>query len=106
MPPYNACSAACWSVLGSLLEKEITVPASYPMTINSARNACNQNRSREPIVDYEEELMHRTLGALRTGHNPTTPTAYYPDRPRECVDLVISLQPRSLGRRPAGLGSS
>jgi uncharacterized protein YceH (UPF0502 family) len=44
-------------VLGSRLEKEITVPASYPMTINSARFACNQTSSRKPIVDYDEELM-------------------------------------------------
>jgi uncharacterized protein YceH (UPF0502 family) len=52
-------------VLGSLLEKEITVPASYPMSINSVRTACNQTSSREPIVDYDEELVHRTLRSLK-----------------------------------------
>jgi uncharacterized protein len=52
-------------VLGSLLEKEITVAASYPMSINSVRTACNQTSSREPIVDYDEDLVHRTLRALR-----------------------------------------
>jgi uncharacterized protein len=52
-------------VLGCLLEKEITVPASYPMTINSVRIACNQTSSREPIVDYDEEMVHRTLRALK-----------------------------------------
>jgi uncharacterized protein YceH (UPF0502 family) len=52
-------------VLGSLLEKEITVPASYPMTINSVRNACNQTSSRDPVVDYDEDLVHRTLRALK-----------------------------------------
>lgn len=52
-------------MLGSLLEKEITVPASYPLSINSVRTACNQTSSREPIVDYDEELVHRTLGALK-----------------------------------------
>ncbi|MDQ1716975.1 MAG: uncharacterized protein QOE89_928 [Pseudonocardiales bacterium] len=52
-------------VLGSLLEKEITVPASYPMSINSVRAACNQASSREPVVDYDEELVHRTLRALK-----------------------------------------
>lgn len=52
-------------VLGSLLEKEITVPASYPMTVNSVRLACNQTSSREPVVDYDEELVHRTLRALK-----------------------------------------
>ena len=57
--------AAEQRVLGSLLEKEITVAASYPMSINSVRAACNQTSSREPIVDYDEELVHRTLRALK-----------------------------------------
>ncbi len=52
-------------VLGSLLEKEITVPTSYPMSINSVRAACNQTSSREPTVDYDEELVHRTLQTLK-----------------------------------------
>jgi uncharacterized protein YceH (UPF0502 family) len=52
-------------VLGSLLEKEITVPASYPMTISSVRTACNQSNNRDPVVDYDEELVHKTLQALR-----------------------------------------
>jgi uncharacterized protein YceH (UPF0502 family) len=57
--------AAEQRVLGSMLEKEITVPASYPMSINSVRTACNQTSSREPVVDYDEELVHRTLQALK-----------------------------------------
>jgi len=57
--------AAEQRVHGSRLEKEITVPASYPMTINSVRIACNQTSNREPIVDYDEELVHRTLRALK-----------------------------------------
>jgi uncharacterized protein len=57
--------AAEQRVLGSLLEKEITVPASYPMSINSVRAACNQTSSREPVVDYDEEHVHRTLRALK-----------------------------------------
>ncbi len=57
--------AAEQRVLGSMLEKEITVPASYPMSINSVRTACNQTSSREPVVDYDEDLVHRTLQALK-----------------------------------------
>ncbi|WP_246142535.1 DUF480 domain-containing protein [Nocardioides rubriscoriae] len=52
-------------VLGSLLEKEVTVPASYPMTVNSVRTACNQTSSREPVVDYDEDLVHHTLRDLK-----------------------------------------
>jgi len=57
--------AAEQRVLGSLLEKEVTVPASCPMSINSVRAACNQASSREPVVDYDEELVHRTLRSLK-----------------------------------------
>jgi uncharacterized protein len=57
--------AAEQRVLGGLLEKEITVPASYPMTLNSVRIACNQSSSREPVVDYDEELVQQTLRALK-----------------------------------------
>jgi uncharacterized protein YceH (UPF0502 family) len=57
--------AAEQRVLGSLLEKEITVPASYPMSINAVRTACNQTSSREPVVDYDDDVVHRTLRALK-----------------------------------------
>jgi uncharacterized protein len=57
--------AAEQRVLGSLMEKEITVPAAYPMSINSVRAACNQASSRDPVVDYDEELLHKTLRALK-----------------------------------------
>lgn len=52
-------------VLGSLLEKEVTVPASYPMTLNAVRTACNQSSSREPVTDLDEEQVRRTLRSLK-----------------------------------------
>jgi uncharacterized protein len=57
--------AAEQRVLGALLEKEITVPGSYPMSITAVRAACNQTSSREPVVAYDEDLVHRTLSALK-----------------------------------------
>ena len=65
MPDLPVLDAAEQRVLGSLLEKEVTVPASYPMSINSVRTACNQASSREPVVDYDEDLVHQTLRALK-----------------------------------------
>lgn len=53
-------------MLGSLLEKEVTVPGSYPMTVNAVRTACNQASSREPVVDYDERVVHETLRELKT----------------------------------------
>ncbi|MGA8845364.1 MAG: DUF480 domain-containing protein, partial [Nocardioides sp.] len=52
-------------VLGSLLEKEITVPASYPMSVNAVIGACNQTSSREPVTAYDEATVHRVLRALK-----------------------------------------
>jgi uncharacterized protein YceH (UPF0502 family) len=52
-------------VLGALLEKERTVPASYPMTLGALRNACNQTSSRDPVVDYDEPMVEEVLKRLR-----------------------------------------
>lgn len=52
-------------VLGSLLEKQVTVPATYPMTINAVRTACNQTSSRDPLVDWSESEVDETLRALK-----------------------------------------
>lgn len=57
--------AAEQRVLGSLLEKQRTVPASYPLTLNSLRTACNQLNSREPVTDYSEADVTATLKALK-----------------------------------------
>jgi len=50
-------------VLGSILEKQYTTPAYYPMTINSITNACNQKSSRDPVVSYDESLVEDTTGS-------------------------------------------
>ena len=52
-------------LLGSLLEKQVTVPASYPLTANALRAACNQTSNREPVVDFDQETVERTARALR-----------------------------------------
>ncbi|MEQ1946768.1 MAG: YceH family protein [Bryobacteraceae bacterium] len=52
-------------VLGSLVEKEITTPEYYPLTLNAIVNACNQKSSRDPVVSYDEPTVHEALAALR-----------------------------------------
>jgi len=51
--------------LGVLLEKQVTVPASYPMTVGGVRTGCNQTSSREPIVDYDEASVEAILRRLK-----------------------------------------
>ncbi|HMG34217.1 MAG TPA: YceH family protein [Blastocatellia bacterium] len=52
-------------VLGSLIEKQITTPEYYPLTLNSLVNACNQLTNRDPVVQYDDRIVARTLEALR-----------------------------------------
>jgi uncharacterized protein YceH (UPF0502 family) len=52
-------------VLGSLLEKQTTVPASYPLSGNALRTACNQTSNRDPVVDYDERTVEQTARALK-----------------------------------------
>jgi uncharacterized protein len=52
-------------LLGSLLEKQVTVPATYPLTLNALRAACNQASSREPVMDLDDRTVETTARALR-----------------------------------------
>ncbi|HSQ20704.1 MAG TPA: YceH family protein [Blastocatellia bacterium] len=52
-------------VLGSLIEKEITTPEYYPLTLNALTNACNQISNRDPVVAFDEKTVARALESLR-----------------------------------------
>ncbi len=51
-------------ILGALMEKQRTVPASYPLSLNALQTACNQQSSRDPVVDYDSTLLTDTLRSL------------------------------------------
>ena len=51
-------------VLGALMEKQLTTPDSYPLTLNSLANACNQKSNREPVTNYHEGELKRCLQEL------------------------------------------
>jgi len=52
-------------VLGSLLEKEITTPEYYPLSLNALLNACNQKSNRDPVMHLDEDTLERALYTLR-----------------------------------------
>lgn len=52
-------------ILGALMEKQRTVPASYPLSLNSLRLACNQTTSRDPVVTYQEGELEQRLQDLK-----------------------------------------
>ncbi len=52
-------------ILGALLEKQTTVPASYPLSVNGLRTACNQATSREPVTAYAETELEECCRRLK-----------------------------------------
>lgn len=52
-------------VLGALLEKDLTTPEYYPLTLNALQNACNQKSSREPVTAFDEAAVSQALDTLR-----------------------------------------
>lgn len=51
-------------VLGALVEKEITTPDYYPLSLNALVNACNQKSNREPVMDLDEDDVRQALDGL------------------------------------------
>ena len=52
-------------ILGSLIEKEITTPDYYPLTLNALVTACNQVSNRDPVVAYDESTVMEAIERLR-----------------------------------------
>ncbi len=58
-------SPECARVLGSLVEKGLTTPQQYPLTLNALVAACNQASNREPVVSYDEATVDAALHELK-----------------------------------------
>jgi uncharacterized protein len=52
-------------VLGSLIEKELSTPDHYPLSLNALTAACNQSSNRDPVMALEEGDVSRTIDTLR-----------------------------------------
>jgi len=52
-------------VLGALIEKDITTPDYYPLSLNALVNACNQKNNRDPVTSLEEESVRQALETLQ-----------------------------------------
>lgn len=52
-------------IVGALVEKQLTTPEYYPLTLNALVNACNQKNNREPVVAYDERTVTEALERLR-----------------------------------------
>jgi uncharacterized protein YceH (UPF0502 family) len=100
-------------VLGSLIEKQLTTPEYYPMTLNALVAACNQKSNRDPVVSYDESTVVAALDTLRdknlvyTFHGSTSrvvkykhmfPNVYELDPAEVAVMAVLMLRgPQTVG---------
>ena len=57
-------TAAEVRALGALVEKEITTPEYYPLSVNALMNACNQKSNREPVMTLDEEAVRQALRSM------------------------------------------
>ncbi len=65
LPPITDLSRAQRRVLGVLVEKGITTPEVYPLTLKSVTTGCNQKSNRDPIANYDEDRVEAVLEELR-----------------------------------------
>jgi len=61
-PPLDAIAVR---ILSALIEKEITTPDNYPLSLNALVAACNQTSAREPVMSLDEGIVNKTVNDLR-----------------------------------------
>ena len=67
MLPQNLSANEC-RVIGCLLEKSVTTPDQYPLSLNALTNACNQKSSREPVMNLSQGTVQNTVRLLEEQH--------------------------------------
>lgn len=67
MLPQNLTANEC-RVIGCLLEKSVTTPDQYPLTLNALTNACNQKSSRDPVMNLSPGTVQNTVRLLEERH--------------------------------------
>jgi uncharacterized protein YceH (UPF0502 family) len=86
-------------VIGALVEKQMTTPQQYPLTLNALVAACNQTSSRNPVVSYDDHTVESALARLKErrllrfvfpSHGRSV-TRY-----RQVLEEVLPIEPRQL----------
>jgi uncharacterized protein YceH (UPF0502 family) len=67
-------------VIGCLIEKEITTPDQYPLSLNALANACNQKTNREPVLELSETVVQQAVDTLMRKHFVSDKSAGYGGR--------------------------
>jgi uncharacterized protein YceH (UPF0502 family) len=64
-PPIKSLTRSQRRVLGVLIEKGLTTPDQYPLTLKATTSGCNQKNNRDPVTNYSEDDVADALGELR-----------------------------------------
>jgi hypothetical protein len=83
-------------VIGCLIEKEISTPDQYPLSINSLTNACNQKSNRDPVLELEERDVQQLVDGLMKKHLVSDRSAGYGGRVTKYKHLFCNTQFGSL----------
>ena len=86
-------------VIGALVEKQLTTPQQYPLTLNALVAACNQSSSRNPVVSYDDRTVESALVRLKEKRllrfvHPSHGRSV--TRYRQVIEEVLPLGPRQL----------
>jgi uncharacterized protein YceH (UPF0502 family) len=84
-------------VMGSLMEKSLTTPDYYPLSLNALTNACNQKSSRDPVVAYDEAAVEAAVDLLIQKHMVHRSDASRVAKFEELLSRRYSLIPRETG---------
>lgn len=92
-------------ILGSLMEKQLTTPDVYPLTLNSLQLACNQKTSREPVMNLQEGTIQQCLNGLQdrklidvdygsraTKFNQRLSRTLHLDKPEQAIFCIMLLR--------------
>ena len=79
-------------VIGCLMEKEVTTPDQYPLSLNALTNACNQKTNRDPVLDLGEAAVQQTVDSLMKKYLVSDKSAGYGGRVTKYIICVLLLR--------------
>jgi hypothetical protein len=91
-------------VIGCLIEKEITTPDQYPLSLNALTNACNQKTNREPVLELAEAVVQQAVDSLMKKHLVSDRSAGYGGRVTKYKHRFCNTEFGSLKFSPQELG--
>ena len=91
-------------MIGCLIEKEITTPDQYPLSLNALTNACNQKTNREPVLDLSEAEVQSAVDSLMKKYMVSDKSAGYGGRVTKYKHRFCNTEFGSLKFSPQELG--